>query len=155
SRRKIFVCRPESAPDELPCAREIVARIARQAFRRPVTDADLELPLRFYERGRQNGDFETGIERALTIVLASPEFLYRVEPHPSDLQAGAVYEIGDFELASRLSFFLWSRLPDEELLALAEAGRLRDPAVLKAQVRRMLADPRSQAPVTHVAVQWL
>jgi hypothetical protein len=155
SRRRIFICRPEDEASELPCAERILTKIARQAFRRPVTDADLEVPLRFYRNGRQNADFETGIRNALMIVLASPEFLYRVESPPKDSAPGTIYRISDLELASRLSFFLWSRLPDEELLSLAEQGRLRDPEVLRAQVARMLADPRAESLVANFAKQWL
>ena len=155
SRRRIFDCRPQSEADELPCAKRILARLVRQAFRRPVTEADLEVPLRFFANGRRNGNFETGIESALTIVLASPEFLYRVEKVPDGLPPGAIYELSDLELASRLSFFLWSRLPDEGLLTLAEQGRLRDPRVIEQQVRRMLADPRAESLVTNFAAQWL
>ena len=155
SRRKLFVCRPETVEDELPCARKILGKIVRQAFRRPVTDVDLEVPLRFFDNGRANGNFETGIRSALTIVLASPEFLYRIEPVPDDTAPGAVYRVSDIALASRLSFFLWSRLPDEELLSLAEQGRLSDPDVLRGQVKRMLADPRAESLVTNFAAQWL
>ncbi|HEX6999103.1 MAG TPA: DUF1592 domain-containing protein [Gammaproteobacteria bacterium] len=155
SRRRIFDCRPQSAAEELPCAKRILARIMRQAFRRPVTAADLEIPLRFFATGRRNADFDRGIQSALTIVLASPEFLYRVEAVPEGLPPGSIYEVSDLELASRLSFFLWSRLPDEELLRLAEQGRLRDPAVIEQQVRRMLADPRAESLVSNFAVQWL
>jgi mono/diheme cytochrome c family protein len=155
SRERIFVCRPSSAADELPCAEQILSKITRQAFRRPVTEADLQTPLRFYSNGRENADFEAGIRNALMIVLASPEFLYRVESAPADLAPGSIYRIGDFELASRLSFFLWSRLPDDVLLGLAEQGLLAEPAVLEAQVRRMLADPKAEALVTNFAAQWL
>ena len=155
SRQRIFTCRPQTAEQELPCATDILARLTRRAFRRPVIDADLEVPLRFYESGRRNGDFEAGIRSALAIVLASPEFLYRIEAPPADVAPGGIYAIGDFALASRLSFFLWSRLPDETLLALAEHGRLRDSQVLRAQVERMLADPRAEALVTNFALQWL
>ncbi len=155
SRRKIFTCRPETAADELPCARQIVGRITRLAFRRAVTDADLETPLAFYEAGRKNGDFESGIRNALMIVLASPEFLYRASLPPDDRAPGTVYAVDDYELASRLSFFLWSRLPDEQLLAVADQGKLGDPTVLEAQVKRMLADPRAESLVTNFAAQWL
>ncbi len=155
SRKRIFVCRPETAEDELPCARKILGKLVRQAFRRPVTDADLAVPLEFFENGRANGNFETGIRSALTIVLASPEFLYRIEPVPDDTAPGAVYPVSDVALASRLSFFLWSRLPDEELLSLAEQGRLSNPDVLRKEVGRMLADPRAESLVTNFAAQWL
>jgi hypothetical protein len=155
SRQKIFVCRPASANEEQDCAEAILRRLTRQAFRRPVSDEDLAIPLQFYANGRANADFETGIRGALTIILASPEFLYRAESPPGDLAPGSIYALGDFELASRLSFFLWSRLPDEELLALAEQGRLKDPVVLAEQVRRMLADPKAGSLVTNFAAQWL
>ncbi len=155
SRQRIFVCRPSGPADEEPCARQIVAKLARHAYRRSVTDADLATPLEFYRRGRANGDFEAGIRTALTMVLASPEFLYRLESAPEDVAEEAAFPIDDFALASRLSFFLWSSLPDEELLDLAERGALRDPEVLEAQVRRMLANPKAESLVTNFAVQWL
>jgi mono/diheme cytochrome c family protein len=155
SRRKIFVCYPESEADERPCAEEIVARIARKAFRRPVDAADLELPMTFYDTARERGSFEAGIRAALTILLASPDFLFRVEAPPDDLAPGTNYSISDYELASRLSFFLWSSLPDDELLELAARGRLADDDVLEQQVARMLADPRAEALVTNFAFQWL
>ncbi|HEU4620072.1 MAG TPA: DUF1592 domain-containing protein [Gammaproteobacteria bacterium] len=155
SRAKIFTCRPETPDEELPCAKRILTRIMHRAYRRPVTDADLEVPLKFYASAERDGGFEAGIRGALTIVLASPEFLYRIETPPADVAPGTVYALNDLDLASRLSFFLWSRLPDDELLALAEAGRLRDPQVLEAQVRRMLADPRAESLVTNFATQWL
>ena len=155
SRQRIFVCRPAAESDELPCARRIVAQLARRAFRRPVNDADLAAPLRFYEMGRKGANFDNGIETALVAILASPKFLYRAESVPTDLAPGAAYRIGDVELASRLSFFLWSRGPDEELLRIAEQDRLHDPQVLDAQVQRMLADERSKSLVTNFAFQWL
>ena len=155
SRQRIFVCRPAHESDELPCAQRIVAELARHAFRRPVDDGDLAAPLRFYEMGRKGGNFDTGIETALVAILASPKFLYRAETVPADLAPGAAYRISDIELASRLSFFLWSRGPDEELLHIAEQNRLHDPQVLDAQVQRMLADERSKSLVTNFAFQWL
>jgi mono/diheme cytochrome c family protein len=160
SRKRIFICRPASEADELPCAKRIVAHLTRQAFRRPVTDADLETPLQFFATGRQAGGpgiagFENGVRNAIMIVLASPEFLYRAGAPPPDRAPGSAYAIDDYELASRLSFFLWSRLPDEELLALAEAGKLRNDDVLANQVKRMLADPRAESLVTNFAAQWL
>jgi len=171
SRERIFSCRPTSEADdagrdargratqgavaELPCAREIVTRLTRQAFRRPVTDADLETPLAFYEQGRANGDFEAGVRNALMIVLASPEFLYRFTAPPDDAAPGSVYAVDQYGLASRLSFFLWSSVPDEELLDLASRGELDDPRVVDAQVGRMLKDPRAVALVTNFAQQWL
>jgi hypothetical protein len=155
SRRRIFSCRPKSEAEEAPCAREIVTRLTRQAFRRPVTDADLEVPLRFYEQGRAAGDFEAGVRNALMIVLASPEFLYRFTAPPDDSAPGSVFAVDQFGLASRLSFFLWSSVPDDELLALAEQGELDDPRVIEQQVKRMLGDPRAAALVTNFAQQWL
>jgi hypothetical protein len=155
SRTRVFVCRPESEAQELPCAREILGATARRAFRRPVTEADLAAPLQFFTEGRAAGSFDAGIRNALLAILASPKFLYRAEPPPAGLAPGSIYRINDFELASRLAFFLWSRAPDDELLDLAEAGGLEDRGVLEAQVKRMLADPRSEALVTNFAFQWL
>ena len=155
SRQRVFSCRPKSEADELPCAREIVTRLTRQAFRRPVTDADLETPLEFYEQGRAAGDFEAGVRNALMIVLASPEFLYRFTAPPDDAVPGSIYAVDQYGLASRLSFFLWSSVPDDELLALAERKELDDPRVIESQVKRMLADPRAAALVTNFAQQWL
>ncbi|HET8698577.1 MAG TPA: DUF1592 domain-containing protein, partial [Gammaproteobacteria bacterium] len=155
SRERIFTCHPENAAAEQPCAERILTRLTRQAFRRPVTDADLEAPLAFYRRGREQGGFETGIRDALTVVLASPEFLFRAEPPPEDRPPGAIYELDGYALASRLSFFLWSGPPDEELLRLAGEGALAQDAVLRAQVQRMLADPRASSLVTSFAEQWL
>jgi mono/diheme cytochrome c family protein len=155
SRQRVFICHPENEAAEEPCAERILTKLVRQAFRRPVTDADLEAPLEFYRRGRQHADFETGVRDALTVVLASPEFLFRAEPPPEDKPAGAAYALGGFELASRLSFFLWSGPPDEQLLDLAADGRLGDADVLRAQVKRMLADPRASSLVTSFAAQWL
>jgi hypothetical protein len=155
SREKIFVCRPSSEAEEQPCAREILAKIARTAFRRPVTDEDLKTPLEFFATGRLAGGFDNGIRNALMIILASPEFLYRVGAPPEDRAPGTIYAVDDYELASRLSFFIWSRLPDDELLKLAEAGKLHDPTVLASQVKRMLADPRAESLATNFGSQWL
>ena len=155
SRNRIFTCRPASAADEADCAARIVSALARRAYRRPVSYGDLEMPLSFYERGRAEGGFEAGVELALRALLTSPEFLFRIEEDPQGAAPGAPYRLGDFALASRLSFFLWSSIPDDELLDLAEAGRLRDPQVLEAQVRRMLADPRAGALTANFAGQWL
>ncbi len=155
SRKKIFICRPANEAEELPCAKQIVAHFTRAAFRRPVSDADLETPMQFFASGRQAGGFDNGIRNAVMIVLASPDFLYRVGAPPEDRAPGTTYAVDDFELASRLAFFLWSRLPDEELLELAEQGKLRDDRVLAAQVKRMLADPRAESLVTNFAAQWL
>ena len=155
SRRRIFVCRPASAADEPACARTIIGTLARRAYRRPVSDADLAGPLAFHARGRARGGFEDGIELALRALLTSTEFLFRIEQDPAGLPPGTPYRLSDVELASRLSFFLWSSLPDDELLGLAERGELGDPAVLEAQVARMLADPRAHSLATNFAGQWL
>ena len=160
SRRAIFTCRPPedavaSGPDEAVCAREILGRLGRRAFRRPTTEADLEMLLGFFEMGRADGDFDAGIEMALRRVLVSPDFLFRRERDPEGVAADAVYTISDLELASRLSFFLWSSLPDDALLGLAERGELRRPGVLQAQVARMLTDPRAGALVDNFGGQWL
>ena len=156
SRRRIFTCRPaeDAAPaDERACAAEILGTLARRAYRRPATGADVDLLLGFYQDGRADGGFEPGIEMALRRLLVSPEFLLRVERDPAG--ADGPYRVSDLELASRLSFFLWSSLPGDELIEAAARGALRDPAVLEAQVRRMLADERSRSLVTSFAAQWL
>jgi mono/diheme cytochrome c family protein len=155
SRQKIFLCRPENAAQEAPCAAHILSNLGRHAYRRPFTASDLKPLLAFYERGRQDGSFELGISAALRALLVSPDFLFRVEHDPPQSAPGAVHRISDIELASRLSFFLWSSIPDEELLQLAEQGKLKDQAVITAQVDRMLADHRSTAFVSNFAGQWL
>ncbi len=156
SRRLIFTCHPAAHADELPCARKIIGTLARKAYRRPVSDNDLETLLSFYQKGRnEGGTFDSGIEAAIQLILASPEFLFRFEPDPPALAVGAVYHISDLELASRLSFFLWSTGPDDQLLNLAALGKLKDPVVLDGQVKRMLADPKSKALVDNFADQWL
>ena len=158
SRRRIFVCRPDQAggeSEELACAREILAKLMRRAYRRPVTDAEVERPLAFYRQGRLQGGFDEGIGQALAAVLMNPEFLFRVELEPDQLAAGAVYRISDIELASRLSFFLWSSIPDDELLDVAARGELSRPDQLERQARRMLADPRSNNLASNFAGQWL
>ena len=155
ARRRIFTCRPTSQRNEDKCARQIVSTLARRAFREPVSETDLQPLLAFYTTGRQEGGFDVGIERALQLILASPKFVFRVERDPANLTPGTAYRVNDFELASRLSFFLWSSIPDDELLAEASAGRLRNPAVLERQTRRMLADPKAQALVSNFAGQWL
>ena len=155
SRRALFVCRPASAPEELPCARRILTPLGRRAYRGDFTDSDSRILLDFYARGRQEtGTFDGGIDLALRRVLASPKFLLRVEPDPAGVAPGTVYQISDLALASRLSFFLWSSIPDESLLTLAGKGTLKTPAVLDQQVRRMLADPRAEALVQNFAGQW-
>jgi hypothetical protein len=156
SRKKIFSCRPATAAEELPCARRIFAKLTAEAFRRPATDEDLKAPLAFYALGRETGDFDAGIESGITGILASTKFLVRTESTATaTASAGAPTALSDLELASRLSFFLWSAGPDQPLIDTATAGRLRDPAVLEAQVRRMLASPLSETLVTNFAFQWL
>ena len=165
SRRRIFVCRPSSAAEENACARQILSTLARRAFRGPVPDDALSDLLRFYDEGRSDGGtFDAGIEFALRRLLVSPEFLFRVEADPgagtaarrvAATPAGEVYRVPDLELASRLSFFLWSSIPDTELLDVASSGRLRQPGVVGRQVRRMLADPRAESLTTNFAGQWL
>ena len=155
SRRKIFLCRPVSEAAETACAEQILRTLARRAYRRPVAADDLGDLLAFYRRGREQGSFEKGIEMALRRLLADPEFLYRKEAEPIGVPAGLPYRISDYDLASRLSFFLWSSIPDDQLLTLAEHGRLKDPVVLEQQVKRMLADSRADAMVVNVAGQWL
>jgi hypothetical protein len=158
SRREIFACRPGSAAEESPCAALILARLATRAYRRPVASGSGELAelVHFYALGREaGGDFEVGIQYALSRLLVDPRFLYRFEREPDELAVGAVYAIDEYELATRLSFFLWSSIPDDELLELAAEGRLAEPDVLAAQVDRMLADARSSALVENFASQWL
>ena len=155
SRRRIFVCTPENSKDEVPCAKKILGTLARRAYRRPVTDADMETLLSFYQAGKNQGGFESGIENSLRLILASPKFLFRAEQDPARVPPGSVYRVGDLDLASRLSFFLWSSIPDDELLNVAARGELKDPAVLDREVRRMLADPKAQALVNNFAEQWL
>jgi hypothetical protein len=152
SRRRIFICKPENKSQEEPCARKILSTLAQRAYRRPVTAADLDLLIPFYKEGRQKGSFDSGIQLALRRLLASPTFVFRAE---SDPQKGDAARISDIELASRLSFFLWSSIPDDTLLDLASRNRLHEPAVLEAQLRRMLADSRSDAMAENFAGQWL
>jgi Protein of unknown function (DUF1592)/Protein of unknown function (DUF1588)/Protein of unknown function (DUF1587)/Protein of unknown function (DUF1595)/Protein of unknown function (DUF1585) len=155
SRAKVFICRPSAGADEIPCARKIIAKLARQAYRRPVNETDLEDLLGFYQRGRNNGDFETGVSTALQAIISSPEFVFRFERTPAGTAAGTNYRVSDLELASRLSYFLWSTAPDDQLITMASEGKLRDPVILEKQARRMLADPRSEALATNFASQWL
>ncbi len=155
SRAKIFTCMPQSAQEQGPCAEQILATLAREAYRRPVTSADIDPLLAIYRGGLAQEGFEGGIRRAITAILASPFFLYRSEPTPPGVEPGAIYRISDLELASRLSFFLWNSVPDPELLALASADRLHEPAVLQGQVERMLADPRAITLASNFAFQWL
>jgi mono/diheme cytochrome c family protein len=154
SRRKIFICRPTGPETEEPCARKILSAIAHRAYRRPVTEQDMRPLLSLYAKTRSTSGFEMGIRTALERILAGPEFLFRNEHDPADA-GSAPYRISDLELASRLSFFLWSTIPDDRLLDLAERGKLKDPAVLEQQVRRMLADARSDALVSNFFGQWL
>ena len=155
ARRRIFTCHPAQPANEDTCARQIVSTLARRAFREPVSETDLQPLLAFYKAGRQEGSFDLGIERALQLILASPKFVFRVERDPSNLAPGTAYKVSDVDLASRLSFFLWSSIPDDELLAEASAGRLKNPSVLERQTRRMLADPKALALVSNFAGQWL
>ena len=161
SRAKIFICKPASVAEEPGCAKRIVSALARRAFRRPVTDADLARMMAFYKGGRDaaagkgSAAFDRGIEMAVRRILADPEFVFRFEHDPAGAAAGRAHRVSDLELASRLSFFLWSSIPDEELLTLAEQGRLKDPVVLERQVRRMLKDPHAQSLVTNFSGQWL
>jgi mono/diheme cytochrome c family protein len=156
SREKIFVCKPTSAATETACAQNIFTNLARRAYRRPVTAADVEAPMAFYKQARDSkGTFDAGVRVGLSRILASPSFLYRIERDPEGVPAGAAHAISDVELASRLSFFLGSSIPDQQLMNLAVAGRLREPTVLAAQVRRMLADERADALVNNFTGQWL
>jgi mono/diheme cytochrome c family protein len=156
SRKRLFVCTPGSAGQEAPCAEQILSTVARRAFRRPVTKADMEAPLALYLGERAaGGDFDAGIRTGLARILTSPAFLFRSESDPASVRAGTPHRVTDLELASRLSFFLWSSIPDDELLNLAIAGRLRAPGVLDAQTRRMIADPRADAMMSAFTGQWL
>ncbi len=155
SRRRIFLCAPARPSAELPCARRIIASLARQAYRRPVTGADLDPLLRLYTAARQGSDFDHGIEAAVEAILVSPHFLFLVEQDPAGSAPGSVHRISDLELASRLSLFLWSSIPDETLLRLAEHRQLSKPGVLDAQITRMIADPRAEALTRNFAGQWL
>src|SRR5262249_11868456 len=141
--------------DEQTAATRILSALMRRAYRRPVTAADLQGPLDLYRKARADGGFDAGIEMALSAVLLSPDFLFRVEEDPAGLKPHTVYRISDLELASRLSFFLWSSIPDDELLGVATAGKLHEPATLERQVKRMLADTRARALVGNFASQWL
>ena len=162
SRKAIFVCRPAAAAGEEACARRIITNLATTAFRRPVTAADVDPLMEFYRAGRKDGgDFDSGIEVAVSRILASPKFIYRIEEEPTGpalrnvVDKATTYRLSDIDLASRLSYFLWSRGPDQELMKIAAAGRLKDPVVLEQQVRRMLKDPRAEAMTINFAGQWL
>jgi hypothetical protein len=156
SRRRVFTCRAASPAEEAPCAKQIISSLVRRAYRRAPTDADIDPLIAFYQDERnKTGNFEAGIEMALRRILADPEFIFRFEPPPAGVAPKTAYRISDTELASRLSFFLWSSIPDEELLKLDIDGKLHQPAVLERQTRRMLADPKSRSLVTNFANQWL
>ena len=155
SRDKIFTCHPSGSNDEMACAEKILTNLAHHAYRRPVTADDMPQLLALYKEGAESGGFEAGVRLALQKILVSPEFLFRAEVDPPNAAPGTAYRISDVELASRLSFFLWSSIPDDELLAIAEKGQLHDPSVLQAQVKRMMADPRSEALIKNFVGQWL
>ena len=155
SRQRIFVCHPQKASEQDACAKRILSAVARRAWRGPVKDSELQVPLRFYREAREQAGFEDGIEKALRAVLMSPRFLFRIEQDPAGIAPRTPYALSDLDLASRLSFFLWSSIPDDELLEIAIRGSLKQPAVLEKEVRRMLADPRSEALVNNFAEQWL
>jgi cytochrome c5 len=155
SRRRIFTCKPANTADETSCAKKILSTLARRAYRGPVAASDLDSLMGFYEVARKKGGFEAGVQNALRVMLATPKFLFRAEPDPANVTPGQIYKIDDVSLASRLSFFLWSSIPDDDLLAAAEQGKLKDPAVLNAQIKRMLADRKSQALTKNFAGQWL
>ena len=155
TRRRIFVCRPAAAEEEERCADEILGTLARRAFRRPVTALDVDVLRAFYAEGRREGGFDAGIQRAIESLLVDPEFLFRIERDPPGVEPGAPYRLSAVELASRLSFFLWSSIPDDQLLDAAEAGTLGDPAELERQVRRMLADDKADVLVSSFVAQWL
>ena len=155
SRQQIFVCQPRRVSEQEACATRILSRLARRAYRRPVTAGEVQALLGVFKTGRSDGSFDAGIQLALERLLVDPNFLVRVEPDPADVTPGQVYRLSDGQLASRVSFFLWSSIPDDPLLDLAERGRLRESQTLEQQVRRMLADPRSQALVDNFAAQWL
>ncbi len=156
TRERLFVCRPASAAEESACAEQVLSSLARRAFRRPVDSEDIAASLAFYTDARADGgDFDSGIRAAVARMLVSPWFLFRVEGDSPDVPPGSSHEISDVELASRLSFFLWSSIPDDELLGLAEKGELREANVLEAQVRRLIADRRADAMVENFVGQWL
>ena len=152
---RVFICHPPVSADEMPCARSIFALLARRAYRRSVTNADLDPLLALYQQGRKESSFNDGILRGVEAILISPSFLFRIERAPAGVVPGSAYRIGDFDLASRLSFFLWSTMPDDQLLDLAEKGRLSDDSVLEGQIRRMLADSRSNELIRNFSSQWL
>jgi hypothetical protein len=155
SRRRVFTCRPATRAEEEPCARKIIATLAKRAYRGDVTDVDIQRLMKFYQSASKSGGFERGVQRALQRILASPKFAFHVEAEPASAAPGSIYPISDLELASRLSFFLWSTIPDDQLLQTAAKGNLHTPAVLEREVRRMLADPKAESLATTFAGQWL
>src|SRR5262249_27824934 len=155
SRRKVFICRPKDAASEEPCAGKILSTLAARAYRRPPSRSEVETLMAFYKEGRADGDFDGGIQRGLERILAAPAFLFRVEREPGGLTAGSAYRVSDLDLASRLSFFLWSSIPDDDLREAAAGGKLSDPRTLEQHVQRMLRDPRSSALVDGFASRWL
>jgi hypothetical protein len=155
SRRRVMICRPANSTEETACARRIFADLARRAYRRPVVDADLADLMPFFTEGRKEADFDRGIQRGIERLLVSPQFLFRIEREPAGIARNTAFPVSTLELASRLSFFLWSSIPDDELLSAATTGTLKNPDVLEKQVRRMLADPRSESLITNFAAQWL
>jgi hypothetical protein len=155
SRDRIFVCRPAAPAEETACARRITTTLATHAFRRPASPAEIQAMMEFYQTGRKEADFEHGVEMVLARILADPRFIYRIETEPANLKTNQPYRVSDLDLASRLSFFLWSSVPDDQLITVATQGKLKDPAVLEQQVRRMLKDPRSEALTANFAGQWL
>ena len=155
TRQRIFSCRPTSAAEERPCARQIIARLAAEGYRRPLAGGEIDRLMPFYEKGTAKGGFEGGVRGALEAILASPYFIFRLEKAPDNARPGGIYRVADLDLASRLSFFLWGTLPDQELLTLASQNRLSAPGMLEKQARRMLADPRAEALGTRFAAQWL
>jgi hypothetical protein len=155
SRSRVFICRPATRAEEEPCARKIITTLARRAYRGDLTDVDVQRLMAFYQSTRQSGNFERGIQKALQRILASPKFVFHVEAEPPNAAAADSYRISDLELASRLSFFLWSSIPDDELLQVASKGLLHQPATLERQARRMIADLKAESLATNFAGQWL
>jgi hypothetical protein len=155
SRRKIFICRPTGTADETACARKIISNLAKGAFRRPASAGNVDALIAFYQEGRKEGNFDQGIENALARLLTDPKFIYRIEAEPPNLKPRETYRISDIDLASRLSFFLWSTSPDDELIRIAGQGKLKDAVVLEQQVQRMLKDPKAEALANNFAGQWL
>ena len=155
SRKRIFICRPKAAGEEPACARQILTTLTRRAYRRPSTEVDIQRLMPFFNAGKTEGGFDRGIQKALERILDSPQFLFRIETDPANTARGTTHRISDLELASRLSFFIWSSIPDDDLLSAAIAGKLSNSATLEQQTRRMLADPRSESMVTNFAAQWL